>query len=713
MIEKVGKVRLDLSKYPGEDFYTDGAVEDELLQIVQTVREEDYLKVIEEKRQWPVLYHLSPLRGNIVDWLPITKRDKVLEVGSGCGAITGALARKAGDVACVDLSKKRSLINAYRHNQYENIVIHVGNFRDIEPDLPGDYDYICLIGAFEYGQGYIGGDTPYEDFLKILMMHLKKDGRLIIAIENQFGLKYFAGCAEDHIGTYFGGIEGYAGDGNARTFGRAGLEGIFRACNAPEWHFYYPYPDYKFMTALYSDEYLPGKGELSNNLRNFDRDRMLLFDEKRAFDEILREGLFPVFSNSYLALLGPACPVEYVKYSNDRAGKFAVRTQIEKKLNTGEKTDDTGTSYGEKAERIVSKLPLTEEAGAHIMGMYAAYQKLTERYAGGGLHVNRCELPDERDASKGVRFEFVEGTPLSEIMDACLERGDVEAFYKWFHEFVRRTEYHEEYEAADFDLVFSNILVSGDQWTLIDYEWTFDRAIPAKKLAYRAAYCYMLENEKRRALDEGRLIRELGITGEEAEECRKQEWSFQNYVNGGICSMAQLRDYINRGVVVPQEWMNRDLEAANAYRMQIYEDRGNGFSETGSYFVPGAYQNENAIDMTIQVDKEVKTLRIDPLRDSCIVYLKEMLWNGQKVSLKNRRLFRSNGEMKKMTDRETGEPFLGFVFPTTDPNILFQVERLKCEGKNTLSVKMEIARLPVGMAKEMADAGMFKRGVLS
>ena len=140
MIEKVGKVRLDLSKYPGEDFYTDGAVEDELLQIVQTVREEDYLKLIEEKRQWPVLYHLSPLRGNIVDWLPITKRDKVLEVGSGCGAITGALARKAGDVTCVDLSKKRSQINAYRHSQYENIVIHVVNFRDIEPDLPGDYD---------------------------------------------------------------------------------------------------------------------------------------------------------------------------------------------------------------------------------------------------------------------------------------------------------------------------------------------------------------------------------------------------------------------------------------------------------------------------------------------------------------------------------------------------------------------------------------------
>ena len=127
----------------------------------------------------------------------------ILEVGSGCGAITGALARKAGEVTCVDLSKKRSLINAYRHSECENVTIHVGNFTDVEPELPADYDYICLIGVFEYGQAYIGGKTPYEDFLKILQKHLAPDGRIVIAIENKYGLKYFAGCKEDHLAAGF------------------------------------------------------------------------------------------------------------------------------------------------------------------------------------------------------------------------------------------------------------------------------------------------------------------------------------------------------------------------------------------------------------------------------------------------------------------------------------------------------------------------------
>ena len=65
---------------------------------------------------------------------------KVLEIGSGCGAITDKLSEKAGKVTCVDLSAKRSMINAYRNQDRDNIEIYVGNFNDIEPSLDCDYD---------------------------------------------------------------------------------------------------------------------------------------------------------------------------------------------------------------------------------------------------------------------------------------------------------------------------------------------------------------------------------------------------------------------------------------------------------------------------------------------------------------------------------------------------------------------------------------------
>ena len=194
--KQIGNVELNYEFYPGEDIYSDGAIEDEILEITKNAARIEYPAIIEEKNSWPILYHLSYLRGNIVDWLPITRDMKVLEIGSGCGAITEKLSEKAGRVTCVDLSAKRSMINAYRNQDRDNIEIYVGNFNDIEPTLDCDYDLVCLIGVFEYGNSYIHTKTPYEDFFKIMQKHKKPTGSLVIAIENKFGLKYWAGCKD-------------------------------------------------------------------------------------------------------------------------------------------------------------------------------------------------------------------------------------------------------------------------------------------------------------------------------------------------------------------------------------------------------------------------------------------------------------------------------------------------------------------------------------
>ena len=69
-IEKIGNITLDLKHYEGRDVYSDGDVEDELLSIARDLSPIEYQKVIEERGSWPLLYHLSPLRENIVDWLP-------------------------------------------------------------------------------------------------------------------------------------------------------------------------------------------------------------------------------------------------------------------------------------------------------------------------------------------------------------------------------------------------------------------------------------------------------------------------------------------------------------------------------------------------------------------------------------------------------------------------------------------------------------------
>ena len=296
-IEYIGKVKIDYSYYSGRDMYVDGS-EEELLDIVKNHPQSEYNHIIEEKNSWPILYHLSDIRGNIVDWLPISKNDKVLEIGAGCGAITGTLARKAGRVDCIELSRARSLVNAERNREYDNINIIVGNFQEVEQYITEEYDYITLIGVLEYAASYIDSENPYEEFLNIIKKHLKPNGKIITAIENKYGLKYWAGCKEDHLGTYYSGLEGYVGVNTVRTFSKNGLKELFKKCNITDIEFYYPYPDYKLPLNIYSDSYLPSKGALCNNFRNFDNERMIVFDETRVFDNLISDGMFDIFSNS-------------------------------------------------------------------------------------------------------------------------------------------------------------------------------------------------------------------------------------------------------------------------------------------------------------------------------------------------------------------------------------------------------------------------------
>ena len=303
MQEKIGNVVIQTQYYPGQDLYSDGEIEDRMLKIAQKYGDIEYSSVIAEEKSWPILYHFSHVRENIVNWLPITKKDHVLEIGSGCGAITGTLAEQAGQVQCIELSKKRSMINAYRHREKTNINILLGNFEEIEPNLVEKYDWITLIGVFEYSEKYIGTSEPYKEMLLRTKRHLKPNGKIVIAIENRLGLKYWAGCTEDHVGKYFEGIEGYANTEGIKTFSRKELENIIRKTGNWNIDFYYPYPDYKLPMTVYSDKHLPNKGELNNTRYNFDRERLQLFDETRVYDGIINNGLLQEFFNSFLVIL--------------------------------------------------------------------------------------------------------------------------------------------------------------------------------------------------------------------------------------------------------------------------------------------------------------------------------------------------------------------------------------------------------------------------
>ncbi len=663
MQEYIDNIVLDYTYYPGEDLYTDGSIEDELLTIAMNHKEEELNRVIAEKKSWPVMYHFSHIRQNILEWLPITKEHKVLEIGSGCGAITGALARKAGSVRCIELSKKRSYINAYRNREFDNIRIDVGNFQDIEKDLDETFDYITLIGVFEYARGYIGGNNPYVEMLQKIARHLNPGGKIVLAIENRIGLKYWAGCSEDHAGQYFEGLEGYHNFQGAKTFSKKELNEVIKAAGGLTAEYYYPYPDYKFPMTIYSDQRLPAKGELNQNICNFDRERLQVFDETKVFDTLLTSDLFPEFSNSFLLLLGQeqiqsGKEIIYVKYSNERAKQFAIRTDILSCRNQ---------------KRRVRKSACYKDGEAHIKALADYESKLTEQWAETQLCMNKSKREEN-----SISFEFVEGETLEEQMDTLLAQNrEAEAkemfltFLKFLKNSGERTTFRmtEDFlkifgeqrlpndlkalAVTDIDLVPGNLFVR-DGWQVIDYEWTFLFPIPVNFVIYRAIHYYVGTSDLRKCAADWKLLSAMEISPEEELIYQEMEHHFQEYIRGEHVPIRDLYESITPGIlnVYRMAWQERKKRMDE--RLQVFAAASGEFEEEKSTYYS---MQGGRIQICLPISKETKKLRIDPCSYAGVLTIRSFRYIGTE----ERVFFTSNG-YSLSEDR--------IVFSTLDPQLL-------------------------------------------
>lgn len=103
--------------YSGEDLYSDGDIEDKIISLIAQNPDTNYEEIISYNYSWPVFYHLTRIRQNLLNWYPIDKNSDVLEIGCGMGAITELLCKKAKNVTAVELSKKKSYCYIFKMPQ--------------------------------------------------------------------------------------------------------------------------------------------------------------------------------------------------------------------------------------------------------------------------------------------------------------------------------------------------------------------------------------------------------------------------------------------------------------------------------------------------------------------------------------------------------------------------------------------------------------------
>lgn len=258
--------------------------------------------VIANKKKWTYLKELSKNRRNMIEWINFAENMEVLEINAGCGINSSVLARKVKSVTSIEESKIKCLISANMNHKFENLTVNHSDIASFKANTEKKYDAVILVGLFEAYLKNKNSYTSIELFLNTIKSLIKKDGYMYIATNNKYGLKYWAGCPETITGHYFEGIEGFPSQDSELAFSKKNFESVLKDIGMNKIKFYYPYPDYLFPTAIYSDDYLPKKGELTRNIHNFDWERLVLFDEEKVFDNLISDELFPQYSNSYFVI---------------------------------------------------------------------------------------------------------------------------------------------------------------------------------------------------------------------------------------------------------------------------------------------------------------------------------------------------------------------------------------------------------------------------
>lgn len=582
--------------------YSDGdQIEKEIYDYVREAQSPDYSDVLERDHRWPVFYHLSDMREDILNWYDFKPGCSVLEIGAGMGALTGLLCRNAGSVTSVELTLPRARVIQERCKEYDNLTILVGNFNRME--FTEQFDYITLIGVLEYAPGFTESGDP-ADFLRRIRSLLKPDGKLLVAIENRFGLKYWCGAAEDHTGKPYSGINGYPEDPQVRTFSRSELSDLLGRCGFEKQKFFYPLPDYKFPQVLYSDSFYPG--ELPGKIRMYRSYKTAeLLAEGKLYDAVLPNDALPFMANSFFV----ECGSEVKEHSPVSAAFFSPERARPKRLTTLISTD----------KKVVEKRATFPQAEEHL-------QQILENQR----HFSGADLAPYAPTGSGLSMPFLEGETLDGILYRHLSHGELEAAKSWidrYYELVKASSGNASQadpilDYGFMDMIFQNCMVQGESMTFFDQEW-MEQNVPASFLLFRAITMFYGEHPDVQAVIPNETLLSLyRLDSDLQKEYGEREKAFaQSVLQQAANPLSILDDFCESKSAVNRE-------------CSLYYDRGAGFTEEA--VIRRSIPSSGQIDWEWTLPESCRAIRFDPIEGHyCTVRNLHVISDRPVMSVKN------------------------------------------------------------------------------
>lgn len=455
---------------------------------------EDEKLLLEENPSLENLYLFSNQREGLVEWLDIGEGARILLAGFENLPLVGFLLKKS---AWIDIDAQEGFMEALNLRFAKPPTLRRFSLKSFlssssEEELEeaekgsghfGSFDYIILNAE------YIRPDARR---LKMLRALLTEGGRLVLAASNRYGIKHLLGKAAEK-----------------NSLSKRELEEMLCEGGFDEYSMYYPMTDHKLPLCLYSDRYLPGRGELSHDVPAYDYPFVAGIPIRDKMDEICETGDFPFFANSYIAVSGKPPETVYIKYNRNRREIYQISTCIRER----------------EGKRIVRKSALRKEGAEHIESFETKYRRLLEE----GQKVVYLQADIDRKKLR-AEFEYLEGESLSERLGKLIRDG-----------YIPVKEIKEAFElidggigTANRDAILDNFLCSGEKVYGIDYEWVEEERLPLNYTRYRALHEFYLKFGARMGCGEEEFMELFSIKPEEIEAYQKEEESFQQKVKGKL-----------------------------------------------------------------------------------------------------------------------------------------------------------------------------------
>ena len=328
-----------------------------------------------------------------------------------------------------------------------------------------------------------------KNLIRKLESFLEVDGKILLAVDNKFGLKFWNGNPENIFEKKFTSLIGYNNEPEKiETYTKKYIETILKEMGYNT-RFYYPLPDYKLPNVIFTDEQLPEYNNIDKYNPYFLEKSDIIFNELDVFREILKTNkeMFTFFANSFLVEITKGeCDktYKYISFNNMRKKEYQLITKI--------------------SDSYVEKQIANEEAIEHYNNIKNNLRILQEN----GIKTLDY-IDDERIKSRYVEQKYL----LDNIITEKLEKGQVQEFESIINNYIKAITI-EPYKENDYDktvfgkygievedkniiknlnfmknglwdMTFTNCFLMDNQFYFFDQEWN-EPNLPVEYILYRS-----------------------------------------------------------------------------------------------------------------------------------------------------------------------------------------------------------------------------------